>query len=288
MNTLQVPPDWSWKVSRSFQAIEETDPTPFCPQYWAFMSYPCLFHLSFVTWLLLCSPFPCPTALLAHSKIWHQDCLLSQHRSFSSCSILSWLTLGSLSFHLTALVPKHIPLPSVSLCSHPKLFLALMVSIPIWHQSLITISSRLLWLVSSLSLNWFTQFCLLPLKASSRSILLTWSYLQILPSLHSASLSLSVPFLLTKLAPLSPMLKTVFLSRESGWSLKAQKKQALGSSGPAAPGPGHIGADITGKIWLLSWGHMWEQGQSVELISAHFNRKIIEYQVWKDHRDHTV
>ena len=86
-------------------------------------------------------PFSSPTDLPAHSNIWHQACLLSQCQSCSSCSILSWLTLGSLSSYLTDLVPKHTPLPSVPLRSHPKLFLALMVFIQIWHQSPSTISS---------------------------------------------------------------------------------------------------------------------------------------------------
>lgn len=95
-------------------------------------------------------------------------------------------------------------------------------------------------------------------QASLIFILLTWSYLQILPSLHSASLSLSTPFLLTEPALLSSVLETAFLSVVSGWPLKAQKKRALGLSGPVEPGPGHIRAYIMGKTGLLSCGHMWE------------------------------
>lgn len=82
-----------------------------------------------------------PTTLLAHSNIWHQDCLLRQCQSSSSCSILSWLRLSSLSYYLTALVAKHTPLPSAYLCSHRKLFLALMGFIQIWHQSSLPIRS---------------------------------------------------------------------------------------------------------------------------------------------------
>lgn len=99
-------------------------------------------------------------------------------------------------------------------------------------------------------------------QASPRLILLIWSFLQIFPS-PTFSLLLSMLFLLTESALLSPVLETAFLSMVSGWSLKAQKKQALGLSGPAAPGPGQIGADVIGKIRLLSCGYMWEQAQTV-------------------------
>lgn len=212
------------------------------------MSCPCLFHLSFLTWLLH-SPFPCLLPFL-----------FTQTFGLSAQPVLILLFLPHplLAEPWFSQFPPHSPIPKAY---NPSFIIFVQPSqiIPCsdgLHPNLVSITLKHKLLTPAVGFPLVSKlvYTILPSapQASSRLILLTWSYLQILPSLHSASLSLSVPFLLTELAPLSPMLETGFLSRESGWSLKAQKKQAVGSSEPAAPGPGHIGADIVGKIGLLS------------------------------------
>lgn len=257
------------KVSSSFQAIEERDPSSFWPQHWAFMSYPCLLHLSFPTWLLLPIPFPCLLPFLLTQTFGIRTVFSATANPPLLLHPLLADTWLPQFLHLTALVPKHTPLPSVSFYSHPKLFLTQMVFIWIWHQPPLTISSWLLCLVSPLSLNCCTQFYLLPLKRLPDSFSSSGHrFRPFPPSLHPASLSLSTPLLLTKSSLLLPVLETAFLSTESEWSLKAQKKQALGLLGLAAPGPGQVEVDLMGKIGLLSCGYMWEQAHTVSGVGT--------------------
>lgn len=172
------------------------------------MSCPCLFHLSFPTWLLR-SPFPCLLRFLLTQTFG----LFAQ-----PVPVLLFLLHPLLADSWFSQFPPRSPIPKAytpprSIFVQPSQIIPCSDGL---HPNLasITLKHKLLTPAVGFPLVSKLVYTILPStpQASSRLILLTWPYL---PSLHSASLSLSVPFLRTELAPLSPMLETVWVVFES-------------------------------------------------------------------------